>query len=132
MFICEFCGKLFTDQWKLNRHVDSIHKGIQYNCELCSAVFRWRDNLRRHVRQKHENGRMGEMNMNQKKEEKKDGEVLTESLEKRLLWEYEEKKRKIELGRRILNITYKNNMKVGLLEGEDKEALNMYFEYGHI
>ena len=36
-------------------HVDSMHKGNQYNCELCSAMFRWRVNLRRHVRQKHEN-----------------------------------------------------------------------------
>ena len=76
---------------------------------------------------KHEKGRKGEMNMNQKKEEKKDGEVLTESLEKRLLWEYEEKKRKIELGGRILNIAYENNLNVGLLEGADKEALNYVF-----
>ena len=117
----------------MRRHIRGLHSGDRYNCQICSVEFKWISGLKKHMRKNHENGRKGEMNMNQKKEEKKDDdEVLTETLKKRLLWEYEEKKRKIELGRRILNITYENNMKVGLLEGDDKEALNMYLEYGHI
>ena len=193
MFVCEFCGYATQRHNDHKKHVESIHKGVQFNCELCSAMFRWgrslrrhvkdkhengrkgelkkklkkeereddgydgdgeeeydtsthngyqhnfelsspmfrwRDSLRRYMRNKHENGRKGELNVNVKKVEKKDdGEVLTESFEKRLLWEYEEKKRKIELGGRILNIAYENNINVGLLEGVDKEALNMYLEY---
>ena len=153
MFICEFCGYAAQKQLFLKEHVESMHKGIQHNCELCSAVFRWRDSLRRHVREKHENGRKEELKKKLKKEEREDdGEVLTdvmgsdqneemlersvqleytdeETLKKRMLNEYGEKKRKIELGGRILNIAYENNINVGLLEGVDKEALNMYLEY---
>ena len=56
MFICEFCGYATQKPNDHKDHVDSKHRGIQYNCEQCSAVFRWRVSLRRHVRQKHENG----------------------------------------------------------------------------
>ena len=114
-------------------------------------MFRWRDSLRRYMRNKHENGGKGELNV-KKVEKKDDGEVLTdvmgsdqneemlersmqvectdeETLKKRILDDYGEKKRKIELGGRILNIAYENNINVGLLEGDDKEALNMYLEY---
>ena len=79
MFVCEFCGYVAQRQCFLKQHVESMHKGVQFNCELCSAMFRWGRSLRRHVKDKHENGRKGELNVNVKKEEKKDdGEVLTD------------------------------------------------------
>ena len=153
MFVCEFCGYATQRHNDHKKHVESIHKGVQFNCELCSAMFRWGRSLRRHVKDKHENGRKEELKKKLKKEEREDdGEVLTdvmgsdqneemlersmqmeyideETLKKRMLSEYGEKKRKIELGGRILNIAYENNINVGLLEGVDKEALNMYLEY---
>ena len=57
---------------------------------------------------KHENGRKEELNMNQKKEEQKDSEVLTEvigvdkngeMLERRMQWEYTENDETLEKGR---------------------------------
>ena len=134
MKTCGICSKTMRGD-HLKRHMLKHEKGNQYNCELCSAVFTWRASLRRHVREKHENSEVQKEEKKDsevQKEEKKDSEVLTETHEKRLLWEYEEKKRKIELGRRLLYFTYVNNMNVALLEGEDKEAINMYFEYGHL
>ena len=131
-----------------------VGRNLEKTCAICFKRMRG-DHLKRHML-KHENGRKGELNMKQKKEEYKDSEILTEvmgvdqndeMLERSMQLEYTENddmlersmksqqadsKRKIELGRRIINIVHKNNMKVGLLEGDDEEALNMYLEYGHI
>ena len=54
MFICEFCGYATQKHKDHKKHVESLHKGIQYNSQLCSAVFTWRDSLRRHMRKNHE------------------------------------------------------------------------------
>ena len=114
-------------------------RNLEKTCAICFKTMRG-DNLKRHML-KHEKGRKGEMNMKQKKEEYKDSEVLTEvmgvdqndeMLERSMQLEYEEKERKIKLGRRILYFTYENNINTDLLEGEDKEALNMYLEYGYM
>lgn len=50
-FRCEECGKHFTHQEKLDRHM-SVH-GFQFGCELCGKQFKHEKRMKNHMAQKH-------------------------------------------------------------------------------
>ena len=54
---CEKCGKSFSENGTLNKHIKSIHEDVQYNCEKCDKSFSDKSNLKRHIQSVHENVR---------------------------------------------------------------------------
>ena len=127
-------------------------RNLEKTCTVCFKTMRG-DTLERHML-KHEKGRKGELNMNQKKEEYKDSEILTDAmgvdqndemlersmqvdytendevLERNMESDCAENKRKIELGRRIINIAQRKNMNISLLSKDKQEAIETYEKYG--
>ena len=47
---CDQCNSSFSSSITLKRHVESIHKGIEYTCEKCEKSFTNYSNLLRHVK----------------------------------------------------------------------------------
>ena len=50
---CSICGKSFSAQRELNRHLLVHCKNMAFRCNHCSNVFKWPDSLRRHVLKVH-------------------------------------------------------------------------------
>ena len=51
---CEHCGKVYSDQSKLNHHVLVIHKHVRHQCEICDKSFASKSQLRIHRKVFHE------------------------------------------------------------------------------
>lgn len=57
-FICNICGKDFTREESLVRHLNDIHAGesvpsVSYRCEICGQEYARFDKMQRHVRDRH-------------------------------------------------------------------------------
>ena len=50
---CGICGKQFTQNIGLKRHIASVHEKIQLNCDKCSKTFSTEGNLKRHLQNFH-------------------------------------------------------------------------------
>ncbi|XP_069034336.1 zinc finger and BTB domain-containing protein 49-like isoform X2 [Embiotoca jacksoni] len=49
-FRCDYCGKVFKDNYKLNRHL-TIHTGLKpHSCEICGKKFVEKSRLKSHKR----------------------------------------------------------------------------------
>lgn len=49
--ICEICGKIFYDSFKLQRHIDAIHKkSSKFECDHCGVETTSKDTLIRHLK----------------------------------------------------------------------------------
>ena len=46
--ICKECDKSFASPLILRRHIESVHKGMQYTCTLCSKVYTTMAAMKRH------------------------------------------------------------------------------------
>ena len=52
---CEFCGKSFSKDYVLKKHIHTIHEDHKdYKCESCCKSFSQSGNLRRHIKTVHE------------------------------------------------------------------------------
>ena len=51
---CEQCNQTYHDRSTLNRHIQSVHKGIKYVCEHCDYQGTTTSNLKHHIQSKHE------------------------------------------------------------------------------
>ena len=48
------CGKTFTKQFNLSRHISSRTSEKEYSCHLCKRIFSHHDNVHRHLKLYHE------------------------------------------------------------------------------
>lgn len=46
---CEVCGKNFSMERHLRRHIESLHQMKIFSCEKCNKTFNWKSNLDRHI-----------------------------------------------------------------------------------
>ena len=54
-FQCNLCDTSFSQKRHLNRHIESVHKGIKpFKCKYCDASFSQKENLRGHIESVHE------------------------------------------------------------------------------
>ena len=56
-FVCDVCGKGFSQSGKLKIHIDNVHSEKEYFCDLCGAVFKQRLQLTGHKKSVHEGER---------------------------------------------------------------------------
>ena len=47
------CVQVFVYQGDLQRHLKTIHKNIRYSCEQCEKMFDQQGNLQRHIKSDH-------------------------------------------------------------------------------
>ena len=47
---CEFCGKNFTQQASLRKHIRNIHENIRYSCKICTYQAKDKNALRIHTK----------------------------------------------------------------------------------
>ena len=48
-YMCDKCEKSFGSKYKLKRHEQSQHNGIQFECNLCKMFYTRKDNLKVHM-----------------------------------------------------------------------------------
>ena len=55
--VCGICGKVFTNNQNLNRHVRTIHEKMtpSFSCTECDYSTSCQDNLQKHLRKRHNN-----------------------------------------------------------------------------
>ena len=54
-FKCEICGKSFTKNQNLTKHIGSIHEGANsFQCDICDYSSSRKDSMNRHVASVHE------------------------------------------------------------------------------
>ena len=52
---CKLCGKKFAQARSLNKHIHTVHEGLQdHKCEPCGKSFSQPRNLKRHIHTVHE------------------------------------------------------------------------------
>ena len=49
MVCCEYCGKVYSNNGNLQKHLDSIHFGNPKVCYICEKSFYDQRNLKRHI-----------------------------------------------------------------------------------
>ena len=52
-FLCGICGRQFTNNFNLNRHMKSIHDQTQHMCTICGRTYKRQDDLKTHIRRSH-------------------------------------------------------------------------------
>ena len=60
---CKLCGLDFAQEWRLDRHVETVHQSIKgyYMCELCPAGFNYISGLSSHMKTAHKRNLDGEV-----------------------------------------------------------------------
>merc|ERR1712126_106795 len=51
--MCKECGKSFSNEWNLKRHVKSVHEEVEYPCKYCDKKYNHKGNVKRHEYQAH-------------------------------------------------------------------------------
>ena len=54
--ICRQCGKQYSSNCALRRHISSAHSNNVYKCKFCPATYKRTDNLNKHLADKHGEG----------------------------------------------------------------------------
>ena len=52
-FICKHCNYIGKDQFKLNRHTQSVHNNERFKCQFCDKILSRKDKLTEHMRRMH-------------------------------------------------------------------------------
>ena len=54
-FLCGICGRQFTNNFSLNRHMKAVHGQAQQQhlCTICGRVYKRSDDLSKHIRRTH-------------------------------------------------------------------------------
>ena len=99
-------------------------RNLPKTCNICFKTMRG-DKLKSHML-KHENGRMEDM----KKVEEMTYEQKYEMIRKDVHMEHAESKRKIELGRILVDIAVKDGLNTFLFSKEKQEAIEFYEQFG--
>ena len=50
---CQTCNKFFSSKGYLNRHIQSIHVGVQYKCGQCNYKANQKGTLQSHIKSIH-------------------------------------------------------------------------------
>jgi uncharacterized Zn-finger protein len=48
-----YCGKSFSRQFRLQRHVKGVHLGVKFRCDICQRTYTQMENLNAHKKMVH-------------------------------------------------------------------------------
>ena len=47
--LCSLCGKKYAQNWKLKRHIATVHEGVKpFECDICHTKFALKEGLKQH------------------------------------------------------------------------------------